>query len=339
MHLPAPTFAATIPSIYDGSKLEYRIYIPDQLESTTTSPRPIKGAIVAHPYASLGGSFYDPVVSFLGGELLKAGHVVGTFNFRYGAGESEGGTSWTAKPELGDYTSFYGFMLQYLHQLQVMTQGRIDSLEPALNQIQGQDRDQGSRAKENYGIRLILGGYSYGSFIASHLPTLDVIAELFQPRTGVTSSPTPFEKISAEARRIAALSIRATQPRENRTDDQGICVSTAISYLLMSPLLPPLTQVLTAFSTLSLQIGGTSAQTRPAGCPADQLRTHKTFALYGDKDTFNSVRKLRDWSSELGRMPQSLFQSCEIKGAGHFWREDGVEERAKQGLREWLQQV
>ena len=81
MHLPAPNFTGTIPSIYDGCKLEYRVYMPDQLKNQTSS-WPIKGAIVAHPYASLGGSFNDPVVSFLGGELLKSGNVVGTFNFR-----------------------------------------------------------------------------------------------------------------------------------------------------------------------------------------------------------------------------------------------------------------
>lgn len=48
-----------------------------------SSSQPLRGAIVAHPYASLGGCYDDPVVSFIGGELLGNGYVVGTFNFRY----------------------------------------------------------------------------------------------------------------------------------------------------------------------------------------------------------------------------------------------------------------
>src|SRR5436190_3450724 len=35
-----------------------------------------------------------------------------------GAGESDGRTSWTARPELGDYISFYGFMVHYIHGLE-----------------------------------------------------------------------------------------------------------------------------------------------------------------------------------------------------------------------------
>ena len=43
---------------------------------------PIKGAIVAHPYAPLGGSYDDPVVQIAVSVLLRTGFVVGTFNLR-----------------------------------------------------------------------------------------------------------------------------------------------------------------------------------------------------------------------------------------------------------------
>jgi hypothetical protein len=83
-YLPSPTHVFTIPSIYDGIKLACRLYLPQQLLDTRTpSQWRVQGAIVAHPYASLGGCYDDPVVSFIGGELLDAGYVVGTFNFRY----------------------------------------------------------------------------------------------------------------------------------------------------------------------------------------------------------------------------------------------------------------
>lgn len=83
MDLPAPTFYFSLPSLNDGTHLECRVYLPTELQNiqSTTTWKP-RGAIVAHPYARLGGCYDDPVVSFIGGELLQAGYLVGTFNFR-----------------------------------------------------------------------------------------------------------------------------------------------------------------------------------------------------------------------------------------------------------------
>lgn len=86
MYLPPSNFTFTIPSVYDGTQLDCRIYLPRELQQSdnTSRSRWVKrGAIVAHPYAPLGGCYDDPVVSFIGGELLRSGYVVGTFNFRY----------------------------------------------------------------------------------------------------------------------------------------------------------------------------------------------------------------------------------------------------------------
>jgi alpha/beta superfamily hydrolase len=38
---------------------------------------------MAHPYAPMGGSYDDRVVGIVLDEFLKAGWIVGTFNFRY----------------------------------------------------------------------------------------------------------------------------------------------------------------------------------------------------------------------------------------------------------------
>jgi hypothetical protein len=84
MDLPLPTFSFKIPSVHDGNQLECRIYLPasfQNIESATTWSS--RGAIVAHPYAPLGGCYDDPVVSFIGGGLLQSDCIVGTFNFRY----------------------------------------------------------------------------------------------------------------------------------------------------------------------------------------------------------------------------------------------------------------
>lgn len=77
-----PTFSFTIPS-YDDTVLECRVYNPPYsvLNSVDRQWSP-RGAVVAHPYAPMGGCFDDNVVLTIAAELLKQEFVVGTFNFR-----------------------------------------------------------------------------------------------------------------------------------------------------------------------------------------------------------------------------------------------------------------
>ncbi|KAL4749814.1 hypothetical protein BDW72DRAFT_177416 [Aspergillus terricola var. indicus] len=323
-YLSSPTHSFSIPSIYDSTQLACRIYIPQQvLARNDTSQWRVRGAIVAHPYASLGGCHDDPVVSLIGGELLEAGYVVGTFNFR-GAGGSHGRTSWTAKPEMADYVSFYGFMMLYLSCL---------------------TRQLGKNPEE---IHLILGGYSYGSFIASHLPASQVVAGLIIDAL----QGTPAHEILLIVKTVCALSrdeiLLLTQSPISDANDPGQDArellhssGITISYLLVSPLLPPINLFLTLFTDLSLEVATQASGKRrqiPCPKPKGQLCAHRTLAIYGDEDTFTSISKLRKWSGELSSVPRSQFQSAEVKGAGHFWRENGVEQQARQALRLWLRQ-
>ncbi|KAL4962142.1 uncharacterized protein BDV14DRAFT_179078 [Aspergillus stella-maris] len=328
-YLPTPTHSFSIPSIYDGTQLSCRIYVPRQLQDpTNSSPWRVRGAIVAHPYASLGGNYDDPVVSFVGGELLDQEFVVATFNFR-GAGDSQGRTSWTAKPELADYVSVYGVVMLYLRLLRL-------------------ELGSGSRGEEP--IQLVLGGYSYGSLVASHLPGSEVVAELF--KDGIRIRGTPIHEISLTARKIFDLlkeeiksQARPTKsPSQSMPSDanelQRSCGMTT-SYLLISPLLPPINLFLTLFLDMSLEVDTQgSGHRRKIPCPksTEKLCAHQTIAIYGDEDTFTSVSKLRKWSGELSGVSAGLFQATEIEGAGHFWREDGVEEEARRALRLWLRQ-
>lgn len=251
-----------------------------------------------------------------------------------GAGASEGQTSWTAKSELEDYVAFYGFMLQYLQQLK----------HTLVDQNQRRESET-SDGHSHDGIRLILGGYSFGSLIASHVPDVQVLQDIFYSKTESPSKS--IDEIGKVVKKIATASIRHLGPanpdhfilQETAADDSDFdfqpraSPSVSIAYLLVSPLLPPVSHFLTCFSTLSLNVGtGKRIQVRPD----HQLSTHSTLALYGDQDTFTSAQKFHRWSAELGRVPQSRFQGCEIGGAGHFWREDGVETRARSHLREWL---
>ncbi|KAL5359133.1 Alpha/Beta hydrolase protein [Aspergillus floccosus] len=188
MYLPAPTFAFTIPSVHDETRLDCRLYLPTGLMAEPSFSQPICGAIVAHPYASLGGCYDDPVVSFIGGELLENGYIVGTFNFR-GASDSDGRTSWTARPEVADYVSFYGLMLTYLHML-------------AKSRSRSDDAPTSEHAESPTDVHLVLGGYSYGSLIASNLPAISVIADIFNESV----DSTPVREIFLAAKDIYGLS-------------------------------------------------------------------------------------------------------------------------------------
>lgn len=119
--LPEPTLSLTLPSLHDGTVLDCRVYHPASLHILASPPpqspsvqhgdggglssssvgknggkrmsqhlhqnnytREWAGhaAVVAHPYAPLGGCYDDPVVSVVAGVLLRLGFVVVTFNFR-----------------------------------------------------------------------------------------------------------------------------------------------------------------------------------------------------------------------------------------------------------------
>jgi surfactin synthase thioesterase subunit len=67
----------------------------------------------------------------------------------------------------------------------------------------------------------------------------------------------------------------------------------------------------------------------------DVVGKHISIAIYGDQDVFTSVKRIRDWSTQLKAEPTSRFTSVEVTGAGHFWIESDVEARLRSALKEW----
>ena len=82
MGMTAPTASFTIPSIYDDTDLECRIFHPRRFFNHRDTRWQKKGAVIAHPYAPLGGCLDDPIVQTAKEEALRQGFVVGLFNFR-----------------------------------------------------------------------------------------------------------------------------------------------------------------------------------------------------------------------------------------------------------------
>lgn len=209
--------------------------------------------------------------------------------------------------------SFYGFMLHYL--------GFPERESPEK-------------------IHMILGGYSYGSMVASHLPSIEVVAGLFEnaPNDSATSAICQTAKeMATSTNGHRTMQIRSSSQEASKTIPQKTS-----SYLLISPILPPISSFLTFFGNFSIDIQmGPSAPGRHIPCPkpADQLSTHSTLAIYGNKDTFTPASKLQNWSNEIAKVSGSRLESHEVDGAGHFWREDGVESEARSVLRNWLGRI
>ena len=100
------------------------------------------------------------------------------------------------------------------------------------------------------------------------------------------------------------------------------------SYLLVSPVLPPISVFLTMFS------GSRSSKSRDH---LDKFIRNPTLTVYGDKDFFTSWKKLRKWAEDLKTCSGSRFQFHEVSGAGHFWHEDGADNQMRKCIRDWVQ--
>ncbi|KAF2453896.1 Alpha/Beta hydrolase protein [Lineolata rhizophorae] len=427
--LPEPSFAFTVPSVHDDTVLACRIYLPVCLGGRSSSGNKAmrrradstrnssmsgtaataaqgtaswvkRGVILAHPYAPLGGCFDNPVVHSLAREILDAGWIVGTFNFR-GAAPSKGRTSWTGKAELNDYISFAGFFIHFLHFLNTTQDHESLSSPDSPSQPTGSPitptkypSQQSSGSCTAPPTALILGGYSYGSLILTNLPPIPSILSRFtNPPAGSAAAEVLLRAgaIATQANhdihaflhrnrsRRGACSARLTtvggeetspekrrRSREMRPNMEGLRKSFELprriislrgvgrkggngahndddeeeehgssiplpdtSFLLVSPLIPPTSMFLTMFSR-----GGRMDAEVEA-----RLTKSRTLAVFGDRDAFTSVKKLRPWAEALNTKSGGLFESREISGAGHFWMERGSDESLKEAVRAWVRRL
>ena len=335
-----------------------------------------------------------------------------------GAGESKGRTSWTARPELSDYISFAGCFIYYLNNLDPSTpchaleasQSRSDTtLSPIQSSI---NKPLECFDALDTNMVLILGGYSYGSMICTHLPNTETIVRRFasvisgsaeaeirlralhlstqwnkeaklmnEARRG--RSPHVFDAFQGTSHSISVggdesepgtrrpsreskrsvdyirrsvdisrkkLGIRQhsstelteSPPLEDRLVPEDMAIP-ATHYLLISPLLPPVSMFATMFS--KLRPHGLDHQTASEdSLVADSQRKEKltsftTLAVYGDKDFFTSQKKLRKWAEDLAGAAESRFRFREIAGAGHFWHEQGVEGKMRSTIRDWTEDI
>jgi hypothetical protein len=125
--------------------------------------------------------------------------------------------------------------------------------------------------------------------------------------------------------------------RRRKDDSSPMLLETAesvpitmpeVRYLLISPLTPPI-------ATLAAPVLGHKFWHKTKAPHKDVIGQHIVLAVYGDQDIFTSAKRIRDWSEQLKTMQGSQFSSVEVADAGHFWVENGVEEKLRNALREW----
>ncbi|KAF2856822.1 hypothetical protein T440DRAFT_382503 [Plenodomus tracheiphilus IPT5] len=184
MHRPQDAhYSFTIPSIHDDTTLDCRLHHPEHLSRPAGDgggvPWRSRGIIMAHPYAPMGGSYDDRVVGIVVDGFLRAGWIVGTFNFR-GAHGSKGRTSWSGKPELDDYSSFAAFFMHYMSYLQPFPTSDTQ-FAPELSPVSPQRPVIGNlfHTQSPANPVVVLGGYSYGSLIVKHLPPVPTMLQPF----------------------------------------------------------------------------------------------------------------------------------------------------------------
>lgn len=244
-------------------------------------------------------------------------------------------------------------------------------------------------------VQLILGGYSYGSWICTHLPdpsetlksleganegsagadikaraqhlatqtNMEILAALAKSRSkhvhtlsvgGEQTSPTKGgrsddalpNRFSTDIRKSLEFAKRLGSVRRKRLEateaEPAHAADTAsdanspemennmsVVYLLVSPLLPPI-------STFAALPFGSNALQGGSEVTLKRLSTNPTLAIFADNDAFTSVKKLRAWAQDLSLRASSEFHHVEIDGAGHFWRDTQSQQSLAAAIGHWL---
>lgn len=299
MTTPFPTLpfplSYNLPLTPNGPKLATRIY-RNPTKSTSTPPPIPKIALIAHPYGPLGGSYDDPTVLLTVQTLLAADYaVVGTFNFRR--------PSWSLASEVGDVVSFAVFLV-----------GFCLSLSLRLRDAGGGAGTRTAMGEQK--MHLTIAGYSYGAFVARQVPcAADMLGRM---------STELKNNLMAQVELALALALGGAVSSTTENADAGSLdrLKITTSYLLISPLLAPVTRLLAPFNRSDMLVG------RVAG--AGSTERFPALAVFGTEDVFTSSRRLVQWAELHG------IEAAVIDGADHFWQDDGHRARLQSILLEWL---
>jgi len=285
--------------------------------------------------------------------------IVGYYRGAHGKGR----TSWTGKLEVKDFVSVVVWCSAYVRSLpppvipirtsspRLTVPASPLRAPPEGKEVVAEKSEEGEVEK----MELLIGGYSYGSLIASLTPPVPDILKLLEappPSTPAFAKALLTAKESARRWLDTHSSTRtsysgtfnraavhaALQQEENRKLEceqvhHGVDKKWKVTarYLLVSPLLPPISSFMMGFAGMKAWgLGRGSVDEEERGIEAAGARV---LAVYGDGDTFTGIRKYRKWRE---KMEGERWRGVEVGGAGHFWREEGVMEVLVGQVEEWV---
>ena len=179
------------------------------------------------------------------------------------------------------------------------------------------------------GLEIILSGYSYGSMIASYIPPIQNLSSLFPAELDDARMKYMLKLANMLASDMSPIDPRNPDNVRKYEDAHNYNFPVKSFYLLVSPLVPPITWALAL--SLGNPFSGTSTSVK------SHLWQQCTFAIFGSRDVFASREKLVRWAEDLSSRPESRFTFEEIQGAGHFWHEAGVLSRLKATVKAWIE--
>lgn len=178
-------------------------------------------------------------------------------------------------------------------------------------------------AGREHPVRIILGGYSFGSLVASRVQQQDK-ADFFTGQVMTDHVRTIIQLAMDQAPRSSgdSLNSQADEPPAQKDTPQQKDVT--FSYLLVSPLPGLVSKLLAPLSRYGL-LRDQWRDEHISCCPS--------MAIFGDKDQFSSVKKLRGWAQAMQSKPDSLFEYTELADVDHFYGGQGAASRLCETLK------
>ncbi|KAF3909311.1 hypothetical protein ABW20_dc0108974 [Dactylellina cionopaga] len=375
-HALSPVLTLIVPTSSHDLTIEARVYHPPEfpVDYGCSQKSQRKAAVVAHPYASLGGNWDDPVVLSLVALLTSRGWVVATFNFG-GAGNSKGKTSWTGAPEREEYATIAAFVIKYVECLDPHSFSLPTSMAHADTTPITASGAAASSTAEKPPIKVLLAGYSYGSLIASRTPCADAIVKSCDRDVLAYATRTAYEWASTEKRRSFAMNRGAAMGRSpwclddcddeeeggetSKTSDRGVgdeknevTAESKVNYqvqmkldtawLLVSPLLPPVSILLNLPNPFSWFHKGRKKEHEneaeaEGGTHEEGDEEKEMLVVYGTDDLFTGVGRYRNWVKGRTEKGEGRFKAVEVEDASHFWMQEEVwMVKLREGVTAWL---
>lgn len=115
--------------------------------------------------------------------------------------------------------------------------------------------------------------------------------------------------------------------------DPGTGARVRVSYLLISPLLPPLAHALVPPASVS----GLRGAFVDRGSGFGALR-ERTLVVWGEGDGFTANKRLKGWAERMVALAEDegKFTWVSVEEAGHFWREEGAMKRLVREIGKWV---